>query len=214
MSAEPIDTLRDPIKITESRLLVAEGKDEELFFEALIKNIGLQGVQVLGRGGKTQISAFLPGLRDVPGFDNVERLGIIRDADNDAKAAFQSVRDALKAAGLPVPKDCLQTAGGGSDPRVTILILPGNSASGMLEDVCLKAVEDDPAMVCVEQYFDCLQEKDVTPPKPLSKARIHAFLSSRPKPDLRLGEAAQRDLLPWDSPAFHQIKGFLKQVTA
>lgn len=68
-------------------------------------------------------------------------------------------------------------------------------------------------MACVADFMRCLQDVAVAPPVDAAKARIHAFLSSRPDPDLRLGEAAQREgYLPWNNPAFDQLADFLRNL--
>ena len=64
-------------------------------------------------------------------------------------------------------------------------------------------------MACVGSYFECLKGKAVPPPRQQSKARVHAFLASRPKADLHAGEAASAGYWPWDSHAFQPLKDFL-----
>ncbi|MCC6446839.1 MAG: hypothetical protein IT210_25730 [Armatimonadetes bacterium] len=81
----------------------------------------------------------------------------------------------------------------------------------MLETLCLRAVADDPVMPCIERYFECIQEKASLPAN-LAKARVHSFLSSRPKPDLLVGQAAWSGYWPWDSPAFDPLRRFLANL--
>src|SRR5437867_4426683 len=95
----PIET----IKIEQDRILVVEGKEETLFFSALITQLGLHGIQILPVGGKTNLRPNLKALRNAAGFDRVISLGLVRDADNDPVAAFQSVRSALTAVNLNAP---------------------------------------------------------------------------------------------------------------
>lgn len=198
------------ITILKPKVLVAEGKDEENFFEALLKHMCLHDIQVMGIGGKTQIRGRIKALINSPGFNNVISLGIIRDADDDPVAAFQSVCEALRNAGLPVPQRTLMPIG--NRPKVVVMILPKQNVPGMLEDLCLEAVQSDNAMPCVTQYFECLQAQDLNLPRNISKAKVHAFLASRSKPDLRLGEAAKKKYWPFDDNAFQQVKTFLQQI--
>lgn len=211
--AEP--SAQDIKAVVEPRLLVVEGKEELVFFSALLEGLSLQKIQVLPIGGKEKIHPNLKALVATPGFSGVTSLGIVRDADDDPGASFQSVCSALKAAGLPIPRKPLETVG--PKPRVSVMILPEASITGAIEDICLKAVLDDPVLPCVDQYFQCLQDtkKQNTAssfPKNESKARIHVFLASREKPNLRLGEAAQKGIWPWQHKAFDQIKGFLRVI--
>ena len=204
------------IEIISPYLLIVEGKDEELFFEALMKNLGLTDIQILPIGGKTKLRENLRHLvNKVPDFDMVTSLGIVRDADDDPKAAFQSVSDALKEVKLPTPSNPLIPSTG-PNPRnpkyhikVNVFIMPDGNSFGDLEELCLRAVKTDPAMECVDEYFDCLKHKALALPKQMSKAKVHVFLASRIKPDKRLGEAAKAGYWPWNHNAFEKIKNFL-----
>lgn len=182
------------INIISPRLLLVEGKDEILFFGALITELGLQDIQVLQMAGKTKLRETLKALVRTPKFTEVVSLGVVRDADSDYDAAFQSVCDALESVSLAVPQRPLEQFG--NAPRVTVMILPKENKPGMLEDLCLESVASTPAMVCVKQYFECLQTRSVPVPNNLSKAKVHVFLASKPEADKRLGEAAQAGYWP------------------
>ena len=91
-------------QISEKKLLVVEGIDEENFFASLLENIDLSGIQIFPEGGKDKIRGGLKALRATANFDKVESLAIIRDANGNPQGAFQSVRDALAAADLPSPR--------------------------------------------------------------------------------------------------------------
>ncbi|MGC8878302.1 MAG: DUF3226 domain-containing protein [Anaerolineae bacterium] len=109
------------IEIKQPCLLVVEGKEEELFFEAFNRHLGLQKIQVLPIGGKDRLRETLKALVKSPGFsEKVASLGIIRDADTDPQAAFQSVCDTLRAAGLPIPARPLLPAAGDEGPQVGV----------------------------------------------------------------------------------------------
>jgi hypothetical protein len=84
----------------------------------------------------------------------------------------------------------------------------------MLEDLCLRAVAQDPAMLCVKQYFKCLQQQGLSLPDNMSKAKVQVFLASRPKAGLRLGEAAQAGYWPWNENAFEQVRDFLQRIAS
>ena len=196
--------------ITKPKLLLVEGRDELNFFNALIAYLQLQGIEVRIYEGKSNLRIALQTLPGSLDFGNVESVGIIRDADDDARAAFQSVCGSLSNANLPVPNaPLLMTAG---QPQVAVMIMPPGANTGMLEDLCLSAFQDDPAMPCVDQYFRCIESQMGSLPRNESKARVHAFLASRERPELRLGEAALGGYLPWDSPAFEPIKKFISQL--
>lgn len=163
-------------------------------------------------GGKQKLRSNLRTLVISPGFADVISLGVMRDANDNPGAAFQSICDALQAAKPPIPERPLMSTG--ESPRVTVMILPEEGMPGMLEDLCLRAAGHDFAMPCVEQYFQCLQQQRLSLPKNLSKAKVQTFLASRTEAGKRLGEAAQAGYWPWDDKAFEQVKIFLKQVSS
>jgi hypothetical protein len=108
------------ITIKSSKIVIVEGRDEEGFFEAFLKTLGLAEIQVAGIGGKTQIRPNLKALVKDPDFSKIVSIGIIRDANADPKAAFQSVRDALKSAGLPIPRLPMKLVAGQEDPAISV----------------------------------------------------------------------------------------------
>lgn len=198
------------VEIEQPNLLVVEGREEELFFGAFIRHLGLQRIQTMPLGGKQQLRRNLKALALSPGFSKVLSLGVVRDANTDPDAAFQSVCSALRAVDLPVPKRPLVPVG--EKPRVAVLILPEAGRCGMLEDLCLEAATQDPAALCIEQYFECLQQAGLAWPDNLSKAKVQVFLASRPRAGLRLGEAAEAGYWPWEERAFEQVRDFLQQI--
>ncbi len=200
-----------PTRLSSDRLLVVEGNDEVRFFQSLAKHMGLPSVQVLNIEGKNNLRARLKALTMSPDFGHVVRLGIVRDADQDPEIALQSVCDALKRVGLPVPNFPLNFAG--SNPGVGVLILPGSKQTGALEDLCLATIAEDPAMYCVEAFFHCLTQQQLNLPANTAKAKVQAYLASRPKAGLRLGEAAEAGYWDWHSPVLDEVKNFLQKLT-
>ena len=156
--------LEKPIEITEHNILLVEGNDDELFFKALMKDQGLQNIQIINAKGTSKFETKLKVLSSSPRFrTTVVSLGVVRDADTDLDIAFKCVTDALESANLPVPESALVPKG--ENPRVTVMILPGAGEPGMLEDLCLRSVEIDPAMVCVKQYCQSTTEMPISTQK-------------------------------------------------
>lgn len=201
-----------PKKISKSRVIITEGREDELFFDALINYLTLNDIQILPIGGKTELRKYLRALIKVSGFDEIKSLGIARDANSDPRAALQSVRDALRSIGLPAPERTLIPFG--DKPKVVIMIFPDENTRGMLEDLCLQSVIQDPAMFCVDQYFQCLQQRGMNLPSKMSKAKVQVFLGSRPEPGKLLGVAAQAGYWPFDVEAFAQVKIFLRIISS
>ena len=196
--------------LAEAKHLLVEGRDEELFFDAFIRHLGVGGVQVWNYAGKDNLGNRLGVLVDTEGFDRIVSIGIVRDADTSASSAFQSVQGSLRNAGLSVPIEMLVASEG--TPKIAVFVMPDNSAGGALEDLCLATLEGDPAMPCVNDFLQCVGGRVETPPQNVAKARMHAFLASREDSELRLGEAAQRGYLPWGNAAFEPLTEFLTNL--
>jgi len=218
MSTERADRYQGPTRLTQPKLLIVEGKDEQFFFDALLAAMGHRSdVQICPQGGKDKLARYIRTLTQTPGFDDqankVNAIGIVRDADDNPDAAFQSISNALKDGNLPVPPHPMQLAGG--DPQVIVFITPGNHRPGALEDLCLWSVQDNPATPCVNSFFQCLREKlpgdDL--PKNLSKAKVQAFLASRKHTVRDLGVAAKKKYWgDWEHEAFSEIREFLQTI--
>lgn len=197
------------IQILKQKLLLVEGHEDELFFEALLRHMGINTIQILPIAGKEKLRERLKLLVVSPRYSEVISLGIVRDADKDPKGAFESVCGALKHVNLSIPETPLVPTGSG--PQVTVVIIPEPDTPGMLEDVCLSSVGEDPAMLCVENYFKCLKKQKASIPKNYSKGKVQVFLGSRSEAGKRLGEAAQAGYWPLDHNAFEQLRDFLKR---
>ncbi len=199
------------IHLTQRKILIVEGKEDQMFFSSFLNSIAISDIQVLPIGGKTLLPSNLRALKAEPNFVNVRVLAITRDADSNASSAFQSVCSALSNSNLPVPQNVLQPAG--TNPTVRVMIVPHGKTSGMLEDICLDTVSTDPAISCVDSYFSCLSSiPGFTLPNNMSKAKVHAFLSSRIEPDKRLGEAAEARYWPFNNTACDSLKAFLSSL--
>ena len=188
--------------------LLVEGKDQLNFFEALIRRVELQNhMQVRNFGGVNQLRSFLLALVDSPGFETVVSVGIVRDAEDSAESARQSVNDSLRNAGLPVPGDA---EGRDDGPAVQLLVLPGEGAeAGMLETLLCRSVADKSVNECIQEFFECadaLPGVDIRRP---DKARAQAYLATQPEPQVSVGVAAQKGYWPLDHDAFAEIRKFL-----
>lgn len=195
------------VSIEQAKLLVVEGSDDERLFNALLRHIGVSGIQVLNAGGKDNIRQTLKVITQSTDYSKVSSIGVVRDADANAGSAFQSVRDALRDANLPVHDAPLSLVEGGI--RVAVLIVPHGKPSGAIEDVCLESVAGDAAMGCVQDYLSCLNDNAIEQPNNLSKAKAQVFLASREHTGLRLGEAAEAGYWDFEHTAFEPFKRLL-----
>ena len=197
-------------EIKKIKLLVVEGKEEVRFFDALLKHMNIDSVQVEETQGKQKLPGFIKTLPVVPNYETVESIAIICDADADPESAFQSIIDALKKAGLNCPDS--HGAFSQGHPKIGIFIMPDGLNPGMLENLCLNSLLRDPAMRCVEEYFNCIAKTGISEPKPIAKAKVYAWLASRVNPARRVGEAAEAGNWSWEHPAFKDLLAFLNKI--
>jgi len=81
-----------PIPFTKTRTLIVEGKDEVDFFTKLLdKNGLLNQVDIRDAKGKDNFKNIIPALIKTTGFNKVEAMAIIRDADKNVEDAFKSI---------------------------------------------------------------------------------------------------------------------------
>ncbi len=201
-----------PAPITCTRLMVVEGRTVKVFFEALLGHMQLlDRIQVRDFTSVTQLADALAALVVTPGFARVTSLGVVRDAESiGAEAAFRSACHALRTAGLATPTAPMAVAG--ADPKACVYILPDCQSEGMLESLCWRAVNQDPVARCVDAYLACVEKADPLRNRNRPKALMQAYLASRRKPGLLLGQAAHAGYLPWHSPQFDKLKTFLRLV--
>ena len=81
-----------PKEIKSAIQLIVEGNDQRNFFEAFTSHLSITNVQIQDFGGVSQLRDFLEGLVSATGFQTVQSIGIVRDAETSAERAFQSVQ--------------------------------------------------------------------------------------------------------------------------
>lgn len=200
-----------PEDISTGVQLLVEGNDLRNFFEALVRHMERDDIQVRNFGGVNELRGFLPGFVAMPGFgETVRSLGIVRDAETDAQGAFQSVQSGLRNAGLPMPNDIDQRAEG--PPSVSALILPGDGRPGMLETLLCKTFAGSAEGDCVTEFLDCASELPGASIMRPDKARAHAWLATQPEPHFSVGYAAQRGYWNLDHSALDGVRGFLRSL--
>lgn len=202
----------EPRAIEATVQLLVEGKDQYNFFEALLGHLGIRGVQLQDFGGVSELAAFLSQFVKSSGFDNVRRLGIVRDAEESAESAVHSLNSAIAGAGLNVP--VALDSPGLELPMVMAMVLPDNSQPGMLEtllcDTFAGTVVDD----CIIQFFDCISGvPEVSVDRP-HKARAHAWLATKPHPHLSVGVAAKRGYWDLNHEALAGVREFVTLLSS
>jgi len=198
-------------QISCKKILAVEGLDEKNFFDKLMKDLGITDAQIEDVGGKNKFPVKFPALLKRPGFfaadgsSLVTHLAIIRDKDDDA--ALESVIKIVKDAGLTPP--IKNTEFSDAIPKVGIFIMPGETIEGaMLEDLCLKTIENHPAMKCVNDFVSCVCALEIKP-KNIPKAKAQTFLAAQPEIVNSVGLGAQKNYWNFESPVLEELKQFL-----
>ena len=191
------------------KFVFCEGKDDVAVVRGLASHLKLD-IQVEEYGGKDNLPLFLESLQKRPDFaqQNASAMAILRDANSDSAASFVSVRDALQRNGFPQPES--DATFSDSALRVGIFIV-GINGRGMIEDVCLNSVSDQPEFSCVDDYFNCIAQKSPRS-KFSSKAKVRVWMASHVDYEYHVGKAAEEGYWPWESPAFDSLKNFLKAL--
>lgn len=207
------------LPINSKKVLAVEGKDEINFFNALLQYMNIKDVDIRDVVGKDQFSKKLLALIKTRGFfladgsSFVTHLAIIRDEDKDK--ALESVVKIVTNIGLKPPKKHSTFSNG--NPRVGIFIMPGETVEGtMLEDLCLKTVENHPAMKCVNDFTSCVSDLKTTP-KNISKAKVQVFksqvfLATQPETVDSVGLGAKKKYWDFESSALDELKQFLSNL--
>ncbi|MCY3569423.1 MAG: hypothetical protein OXH38_12400, partial [Chloroflexi bacterium] len=144
-----------PLTITKKHLLLVEGSDDWHFFTALLRHLEIDEVQIIRCGSRDEIRARISALRVAPTFESVERIGVVRDADENATGAFDSVRGALSAASLPIPQSEMDIVTATQPPAVSVFIMPGNRQPGMLETLLCQSFANPVIDGCIDRFLDC-----------------------------------------------------------
>ncbi len=203
------------VKIESKFLLAVEGKDECNFFKALLTHLEITEVQLIDIGGKDNFLLEFPALTFLEGFNSIERLGFVRDAETrPAQSAFSSVCMMLQKHKLPVPAKPNEIICEGA-LRLGIYIMPDNAGTGMLENLCLASIALMPISECIEKYIQCFstcQEKEEKSAYNDSKARVQTYLASRAPLVNSLGLGALRGYWDFHHQCFDGIKDFIKQL--
>lgn len=199
------------VDITLPIQLLVEGKDGENFFEAFREHLGISGMQIHNYGGVSELRKFLHSFIGASRFRDVLRIGIVRDAEQSAASAFQSVQSALHNAGLPAPTKGNLFAE--DSPRTGVLILP-QGGPGMLETVLNQSFAGTPIDSCIDEFFQCVEPHVGKEIHRRDKARASAYLATKPKPNVSVGVAARNRYWNLDHEAFDSIRNFMQGLCA
>lgn len=200
-----------PKKLEKNRVLLVEGRDDEIFFKAMLSYLKIADWQVWNCGGKDNIADAIMRISKDPLRPDLKTLLVTRDADETPLSAFESVRHALERYGFTFPKSKNTFTDG--VPKVGVFLLAGSSGLGMLEDCCLQSVHNDPAMSCVNAFSTCTATLP-NPPRNISKSRAQAYLAAREEYVKDIGTAAQKGYWNFEAETLRELREFLLKLYA
>ena len=199
------------ISITKPLVAVVEGRDEQEFFPALIASRGLPDYQIICYEGKDKLRAYLKALSLTPGFQFVKGIAIFRDADDNPEGAADSVRNALKAAGLPAARAPMTVAN--DQPHTIYCIVPGGGAGGELEDACNASIADDGRFGLYTDFVGKFQDHTNGSLIKLAKVQVQIHLACQVAgPFTHLGIGARAGAWPLAHQAFNPLAEALVAV--
>ena len=202
-----------PETITHKKLLLAEGRDAELFLVWAGRHFRRErDFQVMDFGGIKELTNFLKLLANDESYDDVETIVIVRDAETDAKAATSSIQHSMMQANMPVPQKPFEYTQN-SFVKTAFMIFPGpEHQNGRLEDLCLSTVKNDPLLKCVDDYLECAKAKNEPLPR-IHKSKLHCFLAGKKDyAGLPIGLASHERAWDFDHPALEPFKRIVQEM--
>jgi len=193
------------------KLVLCEGKDDQAVIVGLCGHSNILDLIIEPYAGRGNLERTVRNLSVRPEFtrEEVDSLAILIDADTDAEASFQKLKNAIQQGlgiAIAVPGVFV-----GENPRVAGFVVGDQTGQGMLEDLCLESVQDRSDWKCMQDYFQCLREKTGKKDHH-SKAKFKAWMASQTEFDYRVGLAAEHGYIPWESTAFDGLREFLRTL--
>ena len=207
-----MDQSRDRISVRRNRVLLVEGSEDAKFLSALVKPP--EDIQILQIGGKGRLKAVLRVvLEDARKIGGLHAIAVLRDADEQASSAFESVRDALKSNGL-TPPDRHREYSESDRPAVGIFVAPDGESPGSLESLCVQSVSDTPEARCTEDYLECIATagNHHWNAATHAKAFAYAYLAVGAHPEKSLQVGGAQGTWNRDSPVFGPLRAFVEQL--
>ncbi|WP_019351052.1 DUF3226 domain-containing protein [Vibrio splendidus] len=199
------------------KVILVEGKDELSFFSSFCRHKGLTDFKCIEAQGKDKLKPLFSVALQSAGIEDLEALIVIQDADNSHKAVIQSLQAMFRNNNLPAPKDHLELVSNENDTKFGFYVMPGNADSGMLENLLLDSVNDNPikieADIFIGRVFDLASENEhIDAPKNIAKAKLHAYLSAQKEFKPNIGIATQKGYFDLNSHHFDSIEQFLRKA--
>jgi hypothetical protein len=125
---------------------------------------------------------------------NLQKLGLIIDADSDIQVRWQSLRDILRNNGFALPEnpDFDGTIISQNGKTIGIWLMPNNDSNGMLEDFMQFLIPDEDRLLDkATEVLGEIEDEEINNYNLIhkSKALIHTWLAWQETPGTPLGKA-------------------------
>jgi len=143
----------------DSRLFLGEGSSEVGLLNAIIAELAVERAQVFEVKGEKHLKTVLEVLSDqATARAALSCLGIVFDANANAKAKLDSIAATLNSCGFDFDQANLSAQGvySGSLP-IGVFISPGNGKAGRIETLILEEVASSSVQPCVEGFAKCVE---------------------------------------------------------
>jgi hypothetical protein len=192
------------------RVLVVEGYGDLLFYAEVLEVLGKQGTVFIKQfNGRADLATKLETFLTPQLLAEKQAIGVIVDADTDARATAASLAELLtRLTQQPV------AAGRWTDgkPRVGLFVTPDGISNGEIETLVWRAWSGDPAnqapRKCVDGFIACMSTAGFGPHSP-DKGLVSALLAVRNDDDPRLGPGARAKVFDFDRAEFSPLRQFL-----
>ena len=146
-------------------------------------------------------------------YSSVKNIVILRDAEDDATAAIQSIQDSLRRNGLPVPQETNQWVKG--KPNIAYSLFPAfdSLTSGALEDLCVSIVAEenwDSMQNSIKEFLQIIKNNYGKKLPREFKNKLHTYFSATDEfVSLKIGEAAKAGAFDWNNAALNAMTKLL-----
>jgi hypothetical protein len=218
--------------MADKRVLLVEGKDDLHVIAHILKNHGLEGkIKIKDQEGISNLTKGInPELFDellndldeeIDATSELEKLGIVVDADLDIQARWESLANRLRdldyenVPPTPNPNGIILQNRGDRVP-IGVWIMPDNQIpTGILENFVKMLVPEERNSLlkkAVETVESIPEEERLFSNVKIAKAEIHTYLAWQSRPGLPFGVAIREKYLQADNPNCESFVNWLKRL--
>lgn len=217
----------DEGRIEKPNLIICEGLDMKLFIIQCLtflkgENPVFDEFQAMDAQGNSNIPKFIEMLELLSNFEIVKSIIIVRDAEDDASGASDSLKNTLSKCGYSIPEKANSIArANGKLKKISVayIILPDVKTglkNGTLEDLCMKILSDgnganeiaQQAQLAVDSLNSSVNYKRK------HKNLLHTYLSlTNEYVSMKIGESAQAGAYDFTSDDINAIKELMIKIS-